>query len=55
MQNELTCACPTSFGGLYSGLPDYGQEIDPTTFTFFFTFLFAHELFMTAYLYALCD
>ena len=44
------CACWPS--GLYSGLPDYGQEIDPALSTFFFSHVFAHELFMSAYSYA---
>ena len=33
------CACWPS--GLYSGLPDYGQEIDPTASTFFFFTFFS--------------
>ena len=51
----LPCICACWPNGLYNayGLPDYGQEIDPTASTFFFSFfLFAHELFMSAYLYA---
>ena len=44
------CACLPS--GLYSGLPDYGKRSIPPRPLLFFTFLFARELFMRAYLHA---
>ena len=43
------CACWPS--GLYSGLPDYGQEIDPAAASAFFSSdFFSHELFMNVYM-----